>query len=252
MKAILEVCCGDPASVRAAEEGGAARVELCSALEVGGVTPSAGFIAQAVKMAHGVKKHVLIRPREGDFVYTPDEVDIMVNDIEMCRSLGADGVVIGALLPDGSIDMSTCRRLVDAASGMSVTFHRAFDMVNDPMAALEAIIALGCDRILTSGLQPDALTGAHTLAALNKTAAGRITILAGCGVSASNAAEILRQSGCTEIHASARRPVASTMQYRRTDLAMGTPGADEFSRKTTHPDEVRAIVEAINNNTPEQ
>ncbi len=249
MKAILEVCCGDIASVKAAEEGGAARVELCSALEVGGVTPSAGFIAQAVKIAPGVKKHVLIRPREGDFVYTPDEVDIMVADIKMCRSLGADGVVIGALLPDGSVDSDSCHRLVDAADGMSVTFHRAFDMVSDHIEALESVIALGCNRILTSGLKPDALTGAPTLAALNRAAAGRIIILAGCGVSASNAAEILQQSGCKEIHASARKSTGSAMKYRRTDVAMGTPGADEFQRKTTHPDEVKAIVEAINNET---
>ena len=241
---ILEVCAGDIASVVAATAGGAERVELCQALSSGGITPSVGFI-KASRRISDIKIHVLIRPREGDFVYSDDEVCLMADDISIARSCGADGVVIGALLPDGRVDSDTCRRLVDAAGDMNVTFHRAFDLVRDPFEALEDVIALGCNRILTSGLAPDALAGCDMLARLHKAAAGRITILAGCGVTSSNAAEILRRSGCREIHASARRNVDSLMTFMRQGVAMGTPGVDEYIRKSTHIDEVRAIVESI-------
>ena len=162
MNVLLEICAGDIASVIAAARGGAARVELCSALAVGGLTPSEGFIARAVAVP-GVRKHVLIRPREGDFVYSPEEVAIMLADVAMAARCGADGVVVGALLPDGSIDTATTRLLVEAAHsrGLSVTFHRAFDHTADAVASLECIIALGCDRVLTSGLAPTALQGAE-------------------------------------------------------------------------------------------
>ena len=159
---LLEVCAGDIESVYAASRGEAQRVELCSALADGGITPSTGFIRQAVRVP-GMKVHVLIRPRGGDFLYTPEEVASMTDDIVAAREAGAHGVVIGALTPDGDIDMDACRQMMEAASGMNVTFHRAFDLCRDPFEALDHIIALGCNRLLTSGQAASALDGAPML-----------------------------------------------------------------------------------------
>lgn len=244
-KPLLEVCAGDIESVKAASEGGASRVELCSALGEGGVTPSVGFLRQALRVP-GLRVHVLIRPRGGDFLYTPEEVDAMVEDIRACREAGAHGVVIGALTPDGDIDLPACRRMVEAAGDMSVTFHRAFDLCRDADEALEAIIGLGCDRLLTSGQAASALEGVDLLRRLHDKAAGRLIILAGGGVSPDNAAEILEKSGTNEVHASARASVASPMRYRKEGVAMGAPGSDEYSRKVTSPEIVARIVENIN------
>ena len=245
MKNLLEVCAGDIDSVIAAAQGGASRVELCSALGEGGVTPSIGFIRSALKVP-GIRVHVLIRPRGGDFLYTPQEVDCMVDDIVAAREAGVHGVVIGALTPDGEIDMNACRKMMEAAAGISVTFHRAFDLCRDPFKALEDIISLGCDRILTSGQAQTALEGKENLAELVKQADGRIIILAGAGVSQSNAAEILNASVTGEIHASARTSVESGMKFRHSGVSMGTPGSDEYSRKTTSADIVKQIVSQIN------
>ena len=244
MDRLLEICAGDIASVIAAAEGGAARVELCSALAVGGVTPSEGFVSRAVSVP-GIRKNVLIRPREGDFVYSPEEVEIMLSDVNMAARCGADGVVVGALLPDGSIDTDTCLRLADVARshGLSLTFHRAFDRVADAFGSLECIIAMGFDRVLTSGLAPTALEGAAMLRRLNDVAAGRIIILAGCGVNSRNAAEIARLSGCRELHASARSAQPSAMTFSRCEVAMGSSDSD--TRLTTDVAEVRYIVAAL-------
>lgn len=244
-KVILEVCAGDLEAVKAAAEGGAARVELCSALGEGGVTPSYGFIAEARKYKQ-LGLNVLIRPRGGDFLYSEAEVDCMVADIKACRELGADGVVIGALRKDGTIDADACRRMVEAAGPMSVTFHRAFDVCRDPEDALEQIIALGCDRVLTSGRHASAHEGREVLGQLVRQAAGRIIILAGAGVSAKNVAEIVRASGVTEVHSSARRAQQSLMEYRQSGVSMGAPGTDEFTRMVTHPEAVAEIIAAAN------
>ena len=143
MKRILEVCAGSVQSVIAARDGGAARVELCSALEIGGITPSIGLIAEARKI-EGIALNVLIRPRGGDFLYNESEIKCMEQDIATAQQLGANGVVIGALTPQGDIDMDCCRRLIAKAGDMSITFHRAFDMCREPHKALEDIISLGC------------------------------------------------------------------------------------------------------------
>ena len=172
---ILEVCCADLQSVRAAVEGGAQRIELCQALELDGVTPSAGMIEWAVEQ--GVHVHVLIRPRGGDFVYSPDEVRCMMNDVRIAHMLGASGVVIGALTPEGDIDTNVCGWLMGQAQSMSVTFHRAFDQCRNPQQALEDIISMGCHRLLTSGQAANVTEGTEMLARLVKQAAGRITIL---------------------------------------------------------------------------
>ena len=188
----FEICANSVESCLAAQEGGANRVELCAGIPEGGTTPSYGEIKIARKLLHQTKLHVIIRPRGGDFLYTPLEIERMEEDIRLCRELGVDGVVIGCLTEDGEVDMEANRRLVELAKGgneqkpMSVTFHRAFDRAANPQKALEDIISLGCDRILTSGQQPKAVEGVALLAELKKIAAGRIILLAGCGVNEDN------------------------------------------------------------------
>ena len=242
--AILEICAGSVESAIAARDGGAKRIELCATLEVGGVTPSAGVIAEARKVEDLVL-NVIIRPRGGDFLYNEYEVACMEEDIRTCKRLGADGVVIGALTAEGDIDKAVCKRLIEAADGMSVTFHRAFDMCRNPHEALEELISLGCDRVLTSGQAPTAEAGIPLLKQLVEQAVGRIIIMPGCGVNSKNAAMILQTTEATEIHASARKSVGSGMVFRHSGVSMGNPDSDEYARKETDVNEVRAIVNNI-------
>lgn len=200
---ILEVCVESLESVSNARAGGAHRIELCQALSEGGVTPSIGLVEAARKMGPE-KMHVLIRPRGGDFVYSDDEFACMIRDIQECKEKGVDGVVIGALTPEGDIDVANCRKLVEAAGDMQVTFHRAFDRCNDPKKALEQIITLGCTRLLTSGQQESALEGVALIKELVAQADGRIIIMPGAGVSENNAKEIVSTTGVQEIHGSLR------------------------------------------------
>ena len=215
---ILEVCCADLQSVRAAKEGGAHRVELCQALGLDGLTPSAGMIASAVDM--GIPVQVLIRPREGDFFYGKDEVLCMQRDIHVAKRLGANGVVIGALKLDGSIDEETVRRLVGEAEGLSITFHRAFDVCAQPLEALEQIISLGCHRLLTSGQAPTAEHGIPLLKKLVEQSSGRIIIMPGAGVNPQNARRILSDTGACEIHGSLRRDGHTDPELVRATLKM--------------------------------
>ena len=242
--AILEICAGSVESAIAARDGGAKRIELCAALEMGGVTPSAGVIAEARKV-DGLVLNVIIRPRGGDFLYNEYEVACMEEDIRTCKRLGADGVVIGALTAEGDIDKAVCKRLIEAADGMSVTFHRAFDMCRNPHEALEELISLGCDRVLTSGQAPTAEAGIPLLKQLVEQAVGRIIIMPGCGVNSKNATMILQATEATEIHASARKSVGSGMVFRHSGVSMGNPDSDEYARKETDVNEVRAIVNNI-------
>jgi len=225
--ALLEVCAGSIESIRAAYQGGAARVELCSALSEDGLTPSIGMMRYA-KSFNGLKVHVLIRPRCGDFVYTEDEIRCMEEDIKAAKGIGVDGVVIGALTREGELDIAVCQRLVKAAGDMNITFHRAFDVCSNPDEAIEQIIALGCNRLLTSGHEKNAEIGIPMLQKLVNRAAGRIIIMPGCGVNPNNAAKILEACGAEEIHASAR-------------------STREFGRMETDPYIVKEIVEKINN-----
>lgn len=242
--AILEICAGSVESAVAARDGGAQRIELCAALEVGGVTPSAGLIAEARKV-EGLTLNVIIRPRGGDFLYNEYETACMEQDIHTCKQLGVDGVVIGALTPDGDIDTVLCKRLIAAANGMSITFHRAFDMCRDPKKALEELIAMGCDRVLTSGQAATAEAGIPLLKELVQQAGRRIIIMPGCGVNSNNAAAILSATGATEIHASARKSVGSGMIFRHSGVSMGNTENDEYARKETCKNEVKKIVESI-------
>ena len=203
MKYFREACCTSLEAVRAAARTGAQRVELCERLEVGGVTPSEALL-RAVLATGALPVNVLIRPRGGDFFYGGEEVRQMLESIRLCAALGANGVVLGALTPAGDVDLPVMRRLVAAAreDGLSVTFHRAFDETADPLAALEDVIALGCDRLLTSGHAPDAFTGRAMIGELVRRAGSRLIVMAGCGVRPGNIALIAQDSGAPEFHSS--------------------------------------------------
>ena len=260
--AILEVCTGSLLSVQHAALGGAQRVELCSGLDEGGLTPSIGLI-QAALQVEGPRKHVLIRPRGGDFLYTEAEQDVIVDDIFAARRAGVDGVVIGALTADGDVDVEACERFVEAAKGeyvdfaegdldeayflppVSVTFHRAFDLCRDAEAALEALIRLGVDRVLTSGQRATAEEGIEVLRKLQQQAVGRIVIMPGCGVNDVNCVRVVKEAGVAEIHASARSVWPTQMRFRHEGVSMGKPGSDEYATKETDPNIVRRIVEQI-------
>lgn len=206
----LECCCTSFEEAAEAEKGGAQRVELCSELGIGGVTPPMDMVRQTIRDCRQLAVNVLIRPRGGDFVYNEDEIQQMLDSIKECKALGVNAVVIGALHSDGSIDKDTARRLIDEARPMKITFHRAFDECADPQKALEDIIGLGCERLLTSGHEPDAFTGRFLIAALVKQARGRIVIMAGGGVRPHNIARIEAETGATEFHSSSHGPDGRT------------------------------------------
>jgi copper homeostasis protein len=214
----LEVIGFDLASCLIAEQYGADRIELCANPHDGGTTPSWGTIS-AARQATSVQLFPIIRPRGGDFLYSDSEFDAMIADIEQCRQLGCDGVVIGMLLSDGSVDARRCAALIDQAGSMQVTFHRAFDRVQDPMRSLEQIIDLGCTRILTSGLCPTAEMGKDMLRTLVEAAGDRITIMPGSGVRAANIVELADFTGARAFHSSARSDCASAMDYVNPAMA---------------------------------
>ncbi|RYY21688.1 MAG: copper homeostasis protein CutC [Cytophagaceae bacterium] len=206
MSRTLEICAASLPSALAAQAGGAHRLELCQSLEQGGLTPSYGLIRQVLARVR-MPVFGLIRPRPGGFVYSPDELAIMRDDVAMCRKLGCAGVVLGALDAAGRVDVAACRELIYIAGSLPVTFHRAFDTCPDQAQALETIIALGCHRVLTSGGQPTAEAGQAQLAALVAQAAGRIQIIPGAGILAGNIRALAAATGAQEFHASAKRPL---------------------------------------------
>lgn len=212
----LEIAAGSLASALAAQEGGADRVELCACLAEGGVTPSYGLLSR-VRERVRLPVYVLIRPRPGDFLYEEEDFEVMGRDIETCVRLGFEGVVIGALDVEGAID-PRCRELVSAAGPLGVSFHRAFDASADLTRSLEAVIALGCERVLSSGGCATALEGCEVLACLVRQAAGRIRILAGAGIRASNIVEVAQRSRADELHGSAQRIMVSPMRHRNPAL----------------------------------
>ncbi len=247
MKPILEICAADIGSVSAAAAGGADRIELCCALSEGGLTPSIGMITEALKVP-GIKVNVLIRPRSGDFIYSESEFLTMLSDIDTCLKLGVNGVVLGALTPDGSIDVENCRRMIKVSEGLHRTFHRAFDMCRNPQDAAKQIINLGFDHILTSGQAQAALAGADLIHNLVKDFSG-ISFIAAGGINHDNVKQIMDLTGADEIHASAKTTIKSTMTYRNDNVCMGTPGVDEYSRATTSEDIVREIANIVHDNS---
>lgn len=242
---LLEICTGDPEGVRAALAGGADRVELCSGLSEGGLTPSAGVIRYSARL---IPTNVLIRPRPGDFVYSEAELSVMEADIDAAVAAGASGIVIGVLTPDGDVDVNACRRLLAHAQGLANTFHRAFDVVADPFRALDDIISLGFSTLLTSGQQATALDGASLISAIHSRADGRIAIMAGAGVNPSNAAAILRLSHADALHASARAPLMPACRsYIHGGVAMGSADTPSSPRMATSSSVVAALRDNINN-----
>ena len=239
---MVEVCANGVESCLAAQEGGADRVELCAGIPEGGTTPSYGEIKVARRVLTATRLHVIIRPRGGDFLYSDLEVERMAADIAVCRDLGVDGVVFGCLKADGSIDMEKNRYLMECSKGMSVTCHRAFDRAADPFKALEDIIDLGFDRILTSGQQPKAIQGAELLARLNRQAAGRIILMAGSGVTEQNIRQLHEATNLKEFHFSGREPRPSAMQYVNPNLYMGRPGTNEAALDYTTAQRVQATI----------
>lgn len=244
MEYTFEVCANSVESCIAAQEGGAQRVELCAGMPEGGTTPSYGEIRMARRYTD-LRLHVIIRPRGGDFLYSPLELEIMEEDIRRAREAGADGVVFGCLTADGAIDRKAMERLMSVAEGLSVTFHRAFDYVVHPQKALEELIALGVDRVLTSGQQPTALQGADLLRELVQQAEDRIVVMPGCGVNEQNIQELARRTGAREFHFSAREPLESLMQVRNPALSMGGKGQDEYLREVTTAARVRRTIAAL-------
>lgn len=230
----LEVIGFDLGSCVTAQDCGADRIELCANPHEGGTTPSYGMIALA-RQSTSIQLFPIIRPRGGDFLYTDAEFRAMLADVGQCEQLGCDGVVIGMLRGDGRVDVDRCAELVRRAGSMQVTFHRAFDRVNDPAVALEDVIGIGCSRILTSGLRPNVDLGMDMLRRLVSQAGERITIMPGSGVRSTNLLELARFTGAHAFHSSARATRASLMQY--TNPAMD----EELDSVSIDGDEVTAL-----------
>jgi len=243
MSIVLEICAASVASCIAAQEGGAQRIELCDNLLEGGTTPSYATIALAREKV-SIALYPIIRPRGGDFLCDDLEFEIMKKDIEVCKQLGCDGIVIGLLTVDGKVDKERCKVLVELAWPMGVTFHRAFDMTEDPMQALEDIIDIGCERILTSGQRNTAMEGVSLLRELVQQADGRIAIMVGAGVRSTNIEALINETGATEFHTTAKGFVESKMQYRNPDVSMGgAPGVPEYGLAVAQASEVLLIRE---------
>ncbi|MCK6475073.1 MAG: copper homeostasis protein CutC [Planctomycetes bacterium] len=241
-RTLLEVCVDSVEGAIAAQEGGADRIELCAGMLEGGTTPSVGLMKQACRRTH-LPVYAMIRPRGGDFFYSEHEFKSMEHDVETARTCGARGVVLGILTADGRIDRVRIGDLVQRARPLVITFHRAFDMSRDPFEALEDLVALGVDRILTSGQAPTALEGLALLAQLVERAAGRIRIMPGGGVRLKNIATILRRSGALEIHVHPSIAAESPMSHRNPKVSMNSSALPaEYSRTKTSVELVRAYV----------
>ena len=239
---IYEICVDSIAGVRAARAAGAARVELCSDLLEGGITPSRGMIRQA-RTVEGIGLHVIIRPRGGDFLFDDDEFAVMRADIETAKAEGADGVVIGALTADGKVDVKRTGDLVRRARPLSVTFHRAFDVTCDPFESLEALIELGIDRVLTSGQEASVLEGLPLLVELARRAAGRIVIMPGGGITPRNIERIVAALRPSEMHFAALESRASGMRFRSGHVFMGGElRPPEYDRLATSAALIRAVM----------
>ena len=238
----IEVCVDSVESSVNAVKGGASRLELCAGLCEGGTTPSMGLL-RVVKQEVDVPVFVMIRPRGGDFAYSELEFEVMKTDLRLFQECGhADGFVFGILTPDGEVDRTRCSELIEMARPLPVTFHRAFDVTRDPFRALETVIDLKMERILTSGQESTALEGLPLIKKMVESAHGRIIVVPGGGITERNLERILRGSGCLEFHCSARASTNSVMQYRNTNVCMGTQyGAPEYMLKRADIERVQTL-----------
>ena len=241
MSYIIEIATSDFLTTKSAVEGGADRIELCANLAEGGTTPSFAHIKKC-RETFDIALFPIIRPRGGDFLYTKDEFEIMKNDIKLCNELGCEGIVIGLLNMDGTIDMTRTSELIELAYPMDVTFHRAFDRCKDPFIALEELIEIGCQRILTSGQKPTVSEGVDMIAELNRKADDRIIILPGSGVRKDNIKMLAEKTGCIEFHSSLRGKAKSPMQFIHPAFANSE---ESYSNNEISPDEVRALRNAL-------
>ena len=241
----LEICVDSVESAIEAQSAGADRVEFCDNLIEGGTTPSYGSVVSARNNLN-IGLHVIIRPRGGDFLYSDLEYDIMRRDIEICGESGVDGIVTGILLPGGNIDVDRTAKLFEFAYPMSTTFHRAFDMCNDPVQGLEDVISAGAARLLTSGMKNKAQDGIELIRQLVIQSGDRLLIMPGGGIDETNAALILTATKAREIHLTGRRIIESEMIFRRQGINMGgVPGVAEFSRKVAAPERIKKIAEIL-------
>lgn len=237
---IIEIATSDFESTRNAVAGGADRIELCANLGEGGTTQSYGVIKQC-RESFETKIYPIIRVRGGDFFYTDEEYECMYQDALMCKNIGTDGVVIGFLKQDGAIDIERTAKVVKAVYPLGVTFHRAFDRCKDPREALEQLIEIGCERILTSGQQKTAPEGAKLISELQKQAKGCIVIMPGSGVRASNIRQLAEVTGCTEFHTSLRQLTHSTMNF----ITPAFEQDDENNHYTVNKVAVEALRQAL-------
>jgi copper homeostasis protein len=240
---VLEVCADSADSALAAQRGGAHRIELCSGLVEGGTTPSSGLIS-TVRTRLSIPIYVMIRPRNGDFCYGPEDFETMEHDVLNAKQLGADGVVFGLLEENGRVDIEKTRHLVELARPLKVTFHRAFDMSRNLSEALETLIQAKVDRVLTSGGEQRVEDGLGAIRSLAAKAAGRIAILAGGGITESNAHRVIAATGVNELHTSAASVVGSPMRHRNEKIAMGALKGGEYQRRVVLEDNVRRLLEA--------
>lgn len=242
---VFEACVDSAADAEAAQLGGADRVELCNGLAVGGITPSVGAVRLARERLT-IPIMMMIRPRPGDFLYTADEIDVMRRDIDVAKELGVWGVVFGALTEEGRVDRARTAALVEHARPLEVTFHRAFDVAADPHDALETLIDLGVERVLTSGQEASVTQGVRLIASLVEAAAGRIVVMPGCGLKRHNVRQVVELTGARELHFTADAVRESPMTHRNERCAMGAaalPG--EYERHVTDPDRVRSFIGAL-------
>ncbi len=242
----IEICANSVESCIQAEKGGASRVELCAAIPEGGTTPSLGMVAMARELI-AIDLNVIIRPRGGDFFYSDIEHKIMLRDIQEMKKMGINGVVIGSLTPNGDIDILKNRELIDAAEGMSVTFHRAFDMCRNPFESLEKVIELGCNRLLTSGQMPKAVEGINLIRKLVEQSAERIIIMPGSGINKKNISQIAKKTGAKEFHLSARKSQESKMIFRNPNVSMGGTNItiNEYQQDITNAKEVAETFSSL-------
>lgn len=237
---LIEVCVDSIESALRAQEGGADRIELCDNLFEGGTTPSAGAIAVARERLR-IKLHVIVRPRGGDFCYSDAEMESMRRDVDAARQLGADGVVIGLLTPEGEVDSPRTRELMERARPLSVTFHRAFDVARDPYAALEALLLLGVDRLLTTGQEPGIVEGLELVSELTRRAGDRLIVMPG-GVNERNVARVLAATSARELHVTGTCTVESPMRHRNERVFMGgILRPPEYAREVSDPESLRRL-----------
>jgi copper homeostasis protein len=238
----FEVCVDSAEAALAAEQGGADRVELCSDLLEGGLTPTHGTLKVArERLKIGIM--AMVRPRGGDFCYSDVDFAVMREDVLAAKSLGADGIVLGLLLPDGTIDRARSRELIALARPLPVTFHRAFDMTRDPAAALETLIELGVDRVLTSGQEPSVIEGLSLITDLVRQAGSRIIVMPGGGITARNVARVAAETGVKELHFASLEPREGRMEYRNPRVFMGgTLRPPEYSQEITRPETVASVI----------